>query len=239
MERSGGVVILDKIPFELDVAKVLKHLRLHGDPARYEKIVADLLENVVPIARPKAVYKVSCVENKSAGSLEIDGIKCTSQLVRDTLEKVETVFPYVGTCGTELDSVRLSDSDVMKRYCLDIIKNLVLFEASGYVRKYLSQEYSVGELSSLNPGEVESFPSSEHRLIFSLLGDVEGMIGVKLTENCALIPTKSGSSLLFSSESKFVSCRLCKMKRCQGRRAPFDAELAKLYPGQKVKSSPA
>jgi hypothetical protein len=237
MEVSGGVIILENMPFELDVAKVLKHLRVHGDTRRYEAIAADLLENVVPSARPKAVYTVSCLENKTGDSLEIDGIMCRSQLVRDTLDKVETVFPCVGTCGTEHDSVRLPEADVMKRYCLDIIKNLVLFEASTYLRKHISQQYSLGELSSLNPGELESFPSSQHRLIFSLLGDVEGLIGVKLTENCALIPTKSHSSLLFSSENKFVSCRLCKMKRCQGRRAPFDAELAKLYPGQKVKSA--
>jgi hypothetical protein len=235
MEAADGVVVLERIPYHLDVAKVLKHMHLHGNPRRFEKIIADLLEKVTLIANPKAVYKVSCVEGKTEDSLEIDGIKCTSRLVRDTLDKVETVFPCVGTCGTELDSIKLPESDVMESYCLDIIKNMVLFEAMDYLRNDLIRQYSLGELSSLNPGELASFPSSEHSLIFCLLGDVESMIGVKLTKYCALIPTKSNSSLLFSSESKFISCRLCLMRRCEGRRAPFDADLAKKYPGQKVK----
>jgi hypothetical protein len=228
------VVVLDRIPFELDVPRVIKHLRLHSDPTRYEKITADLLQRVIPIARPKAVYRVSCVANRNADSLEIDGIKVSGKLVRDILDKVETVFPCVTTCGTELETIVLPDSQVLEKYCLDAIKNLVVFEASAYLRAEIQRRFGLGELSSLNPGELESFPSSEHRLIFKLLGDVKGMIGVRLSPNCALIPIKSGSSLLFSAENKFVSCRLCKMRRCQGRRAPFDPELAGQYPGSKV-----
>ena len=238
MVVTGGVVILDKIPSELDVAKVIKYMHLHGDPRRFETIAAALLDEVVPLARPKAVYKVSCIGNRTSDSVEIDGLRCVSQLVRDTLDRVETVFPCVTTCGTELDGIRLPPGEVMKSYCLDIIKNLVLFEARAYLMQELKSRYSLGELSSLNPGELEAFPSSEHQLIFSLLGDVEGMIGVRLTEFCALVPTKSGSSLLFSSESKFISCRLCKMKRCQGRRAAFDVELAGRYPARNVKFPP-
>ncbi len=232
MKSPGEAVILDRIPFELDVPKVIKHLRLHGDPRRFEKITGELLERVTPLARPKAVYRVSCVGSKSADSVEIDGVQFRGKLVRDLLINVETVFPCITTCGTELETIILPESQVMERFCLDAIKNLVLFEASAYARGQIQRRFGLGELSSLNPGELESFPSSEHRLVFRLLGDVEGMIGVHLSPNCALIPLKSGSSLLFSAESKFVSCRLCKMRRCQGRRAGFDPALAAQYPGR-------
>jgi hypothetical protein len=234
MAEAGQVEVLDNIPVELDTAAVVKQMKLHGDTKRYEKIINELLEIALPIARPKAVYKVSCIEKKDQDSLEIDGIKFTGKLVRDTLDKVETVFPTVVTSGRELEDIPIPAGDVMRKICLDSIRNQVLFAASNYVRAHLTKCYSLGELSALNPGELEAFPSAQHRLIFALLGDVEGMIGVRLSENCALLPTKSGSSLLFSSDSKFVSCRLCKQFRCTGRRAPFDAELAKQYTGPKI-----
>ncbi len=84
----------------------------------------------------------------------------------------------------------------------------------------------------MNPGEAEAFPIDQQKKLFSILGDVEGMIGVKLTENCAMIPLKSTSGIYFSKETKFIGCLLCTHKRCQGRKAAYNPELAKKYQKQ-------
>ena len=229
-ESRNGVMILDNIPANLDAARVLKQMHLHGDTKRYEQNINELIELVTPIARPKAVYKVSCIENKSQDSLEIDGVKFTGRLVRDTLDKADTVFVCVATCGIEVEKIEIPPASVMKRYCLDVIKMALVFSAITYLNDYLKQHFNLGEISSLNPGELKAFPSTQHKKVFSILGDVEGMIGVRLTEYCALVPTKSHSGIYFSTDTKFISCRMCTQKRCMGRRAPFDAELAKQYP---------
>jgi hypothetical protein len=229
MEAPIGVVILDRIPVKLEVDRVIKQMRLHGDTRRYESHIRELIDIVTPIARPKAVYKVGCIDKKGQDSLEIEGVKFTSQLLRDTLDRVETVFVGIATCGTEVESIEIPASDVMRRFSLDAIKIALVIGASNYLQEQLTQRFGLGTISTLNPGELKSFPIEEQRKLFQILGDVEGMIGVRLTENCAMVPTKSRAGIFFSSETQFISCRMCKQGRCIGRRAAYDPELAKQY----------
>jgi hypothetical protein len=229
MESRDGVVVLDYIPVNLDMDAVLKQMHLHGDTRRYEAHLRELMGVVTPLARPKAMYKVCCVDKKEAESLEIDGVRFNGRLIRDTLEGVDTVFVCVATCGREVETIKLPAEEVMKRYSLDVIKMALVFNATSYLNNHLKEKYSLGEISSLNPGEIKAFPSSQHRLIFSILGNVEEKIGLQLTENCALVPTKSHSGIYFTRETKFISCKMCTQKRCMGRRAAYDPELAKQY----------
>jgi hypothetical protein len=229
LESREGVIVLDQIPVNLDVTSVIKQMHLHGDTRRYEEHISELIRTVSPLARPKAMYKVCCVEKKEAESLEIDGVKFDGRLIRDTLEGVDTVFVCVATCGTEVDTVKIPAAEVMKRYSLDVIKNALLFIVSTYLNNHLKEKYNLGELSSMNPGEIKAFPSSQHRLLFSILGDVKSRIGLELTENCALVPTKSHSGIHFSKETQYFGCRMCTQKKCMGRRVAYDPELAKQY----------
>jgi len=228
VEFSNKPIVFDKIPFELDQAKILEQMHVHGNPQRYEASIREMIEAVKPIARPKAMFKVCCVDKKDHDSLEIDGVRFTSRLIRTNLDPVESVFVCSTTAGTELETIE-QPQDVLKRFCLDAIKNTVMFYATDYLKKYLIRHYSLKQLSNLNPGETESFPIDQQRKIFQILGDVEGMIGVRLTENCALVPTKSHTGIYYSTETEFISCRLCTNQRCMGRRAPYDPELAKQY----------
>jgi hypothetical protein len=174
------------------------------------------------------LFKISCIENKDEESLEIEGVKFTSRLVRLNLDKIDSVFICVVTAGTEVETIQ-APQDVMQRFCLDAVKNATLFATSMYLRDYLTRHYHTGQLSTLNPGETESFPIDQQKKLFSILGDVESMIGVKLTKNCALVPVKSGAGIYYSTETEFISCRLCTNQRCMGRRAAYEPELAKKY----------
>ncbi len=229
LESADGVVVLDQIPVDLNVNAVIKQMHLHGDTRRYEEFIGELLQTVKPLARPKAMYKVCCVEKKEAESLEIDGVKFNGRLIRDTLEGVDTAFVCVATCGREVEAVEIPAAEVMKRYSLDVIKMALVFSATTYLTDKLKEKYKLGDISSLNPGEIKAFPSTQHRLIFAILGDVKSRIGLELTEYCALVPTKSHSGIYFSKETKFISCRMCTQKRCTGRRAAYDPDLARQY----------
>jgi len=226
---SSEVEILDNIPFKLEKEAVLKYLNLHGDRRRFEDCVNQIIAMVSPIARPKAVYRLCLEEEKGADYVVLDGIVFRSCLLSDVLEDSRQVFASVATCGVEVDALKVPSQDLMMNFCLDAVKNLLVFEAVSYLQEHLFKRYGISNLSSLNPGEIELFPSTQQKNLFALLGDVERMIGVRLTENCALIPTKSRSSLYFPSRSGFISCRLCRQFRCPGRKAPFNAELLKKY----------
>jgi hypothetical protein len=81
----------------------------------------------------------------------------------------------------------------------------------------------------MNPGSLESWPITQQKELFSILGNVEDLIGVKLTERYTMIPVKSVSGICFPTEIKFESCQLCPREKCIGRRAAFNPELARKY----------
>ena len=141
--------VLNSIPFKLDTKEVLKRLRLRKENKDMERMVQELLDIIHPIAKPKAIYKVSYVDNKNGDSLYIDGVKFTSRVLRINLDKVGRVFPYVATCGRELDEIAVPADDYMKYYCLDTIKEMALYSARSYLQDYLTRNYALGQMSRM------------------------------------------------------------------------------------------
>ncbi len=223
--------VLNSIPFRLDTKEVLKRLRLRKENKDMERMVQELLDIVHPIAKPKAVYRVSYVDNKNGDSLYIDSVKFTSRVLRVNLDKVGRVFPYVATCGRELDEIAVPADDYMKYYCLDTIKEMALSSARSYLQDYLTRNYALGQMSRMYPGEgaAEDWPITQQKELFSVLGNVEDLIGVQLTEHFLMLPLKSSSGIYFPTEIKFESCQLCPREVCSGRKALYDSDLVKKY----------
>ena len=180
------------------------------------------------VARPKAVYEVSKVTNQNENSLEIGGVRFTSKLLRINLDKVDRVFPFVATCGHELDKITIPSQDITKTYCFDVIKQTILDLAIDYLEDYLNTSYALGSLSRMEVG-AEFWPLTQQKELFSIFGNVNDLIGVSLTEGCMMIPVKSSSGIFFTSEKRFDSCQLCPMEACNERRAAYDLELAQIY----------
>ncbi len=220
--------MLANIPFNLEPKEVLKRMHIRGENKHVKEIVEELLEVARPIARPKAVYEVSYVENRNQDSLDIGGIRFTSRLLRVNLDKIERVFPYVATCGREIDEIAIPTKDFMKSYCLDVIKETAVRSTIGYLENYLKRNYALGRASRMNPG-AEFWPLTQQKDLFSIFGNVNDLIGVSLTESCMMIPVKSSSGIFFTSEKRFDSCQLCPIKACSERRAPYDSNLVKSY----------
>jgi len=221
--------VLISIPVRLELEEVLRLFNMRKISRDVEKDIQELIEVVRPIARPKAVYEVSYVDNKNKDSLDIGGVRFTSRLLRDNLDKVERVFPYVITCGRELDEIDIPSDEFMKCYYLDQIKETVLFLALSYLEDYLKRKYGLGQISEIEPGSLESWPITQQRELFSIFGNVEDLIGVRLTERFLMIPLKSQSGIYFPTEIRFESCQLCSRERCPGRKAPYNPDLARKY----------
>ena len=221
--------VLDDIPVNLNAMGVLKNIHMRNISMSVEKSVQELLDSVLPVARPKALYKVAYVENKREGSVDIDGVRFNSPLLRKNLDQVERVFPCIVTCGRELDELKASSDDIMQNYYLDTIKRMVLRTANDYLKGYLMKTYALGRISRMTPGSLEAWPITQQKELFSLFGNVEELIGVRLTENYMMIPVKSSSGIFFPTEVSFESCQLCPREKCIGRRAPYDAALVKRY----------
>jgi hypothetical protein len=81
----------------------------------------------------------------------------------------------------------------------------------------------------MDPGSLEDWPITEQPKLFSIFGDTERLIGVRLTDRLLMVPRKSISGIFFPSEEGFSSCQLCEREKCPSRRTPFDPTLAAKY----------
>ncbi len=225
--------VLHDIPVNLELEALLKKLRMRNKSEGIKKSVREVIEIACPVARPKAVYEVSYVENKNGDSLEIGGVRFTSRVLRVNLDKVERVFPYVVTCGREVDEIELPPHDFIKSYYLDQTREAILALAREYLEDYLKKKYALGKISRMSPGagSLNDWPLDQQKELFSIFGNVEELIGVRLTDKCLMLPVKSVSGVYFPTEVTFTSCQLCPRERCIGRKAAYAPEMVEKYRG--------
>ncbi|MCM8822389.1 MAG: vitamin B12 dependent methionine synthase [Candidatus Omnitrophica bacterium] len=207
-----------------DISELLNRLKIcdEYDKLEFEK----MFELASEIARPKAIYLEGYIEDRGEDFVVINGVKFTSRILKKNLEKADRIFPYIATCGTELDSIKFSD-DFIKQYWWDSIKTCYLNIARENLMEYIKKRFMLKKTSTMVPGGSEPglWPIEQQKELFSLFGDVERLIGVKLTESCLMIPNKSVSGILFPVEKDFNGCKVCRRKNCSGRSAEFDEVL--------------
>jgi hypothetical protein len=221
-----GVRLLTDIPLQLD-ADVLSERLLRGRQSPVmERQIGELVEEVSRVASPKALYRISYIENRGPEELRIDGVVFKSRVLRKNLDEVERVFPYIVTAGRELEALPVDGDDMFRAFCLDAVKEHVLEQAHQYLESYLEERYQSGKLSHMNPGSLRDWPLSQQSVLFALFDDVFGQIGVRLTERFLMDPVKSVSGIHFPTEIDFQSCMLCTRNSCAKRRAPYDRDLA-------------
>ncbi len=227
-EATGrrSIHLFGSIPFNTTVEDVLQAMKVRKVSASLTRLATELVARSLEAARPKALAREAYVDSRSDSAVTIDGHVFTSRVLRQNLDGVERVFPFVATCGVELDAVEVDPSDLMASYCMDTIRMLALNTARRKLEQHLSTVYSTGQLSRMAPGSLQDWPLQEQRPLFALLGNVEAQIGVKLTERMLMVPIKSVSGIYFPTEVRFESCLLCQRANCPGRRAPYDATAA-------------
>jgi len=124
--------------------------------------------------------------------------------------------------------LRLPHKVILKQLFLERLGDFALRSAKTYLGKYLGERYCLGEISSMGSGQLD-WSITQQRALFSILGDVKAMIGVRLTKDSLMIPRKSISGIMFPAEVTFISCQLCPRENCISRRAPYDEHLRKSY----------
>jgi len=222
------VEVIDHIPVNLDAVDIAGRLHI-----RRERAGSAHLEEILELAKPlialRAVYDISYVGAKDAGSVEVAGVIFRSRVLRHNLDRAQKVFPFIMTIGPALEQTAASLGDLLKQYYLEEIANLVLEQGAAWLTDKLKDRWGFAGLSSMSPGSLEDWPISEQRPLFSLFGDTEKVIGVRLTDHLLMLPRKSISGILFPSEEGFTACELCPRDVCPSRRARYDEGLAAEY----------
>ncbi len=217
-------LILDTIPFKPDYDELAQKLRVR--PGRSsEKELIQLLDEARTIARPKAIYCIGYIDDKTEDSIVIGDYTLTSRILRVNLENTHRCFLYIATCGRELHEWQLSISDMLAQFYADAINGAALQSARKALEAHLVERFGLGNTATMNPGSLEDWPLQAQIPLFEMLGDTQSAIGVELTDSLLMIPGQTVSGIRFETESNFASCQLCPKEDCPNRKAPYNAEL--------------
>ncbi|MCY2990678.1 MAG: vitamin B12 dependent methionine synthase [Planctomycetota bacterium] len=217
---------LSEIPFELDSLALAQRAHVapdSDDAADFERLV----QTAGVVGRPKAGYREAFIDAKGEATVTIEGITFQSRMLRGNLEHAERVFPFVVTCGRELDQVAPHREDFLQEFWWDLIKGELLGAARQHLADHLDRRYRLPKTSAMHPGSGDAavWPIQQQRELFTLLGDIPRQIGVELTDTYLMIPNKTVSGICFPTETDFRSCQVCQRNVCPNRATAFDRAL--------------
>jgi len=217
---------MNPIPVQVDpgIIKKIAHI-----PEGEEERILSLIAASQSAMSAKAIYKVSYVESRAEDSVILDGVRFRSKVLRKHFDTVERVFPFVVTIGTGVEALEKASGDALEKYYLDLIGNAAVVNAREHLKKRIGTRYALQGLSYMGPGQLKDWPLEEQRLLFSLLGDVRGALGVTLSDSLLMVPRKSLSGIYFPTEIPFMACQLCPRESCSSRKAHYDEKLSKEY----------
>lgn len=217
-------VILDDIPFTPTFERAAKEAHIKKG-SKQSKNLKSLLQEAREIGHPKATYRVCLIDEKGEEQVTIQGIPFHSRVLRANIDSLHRVFPYIATCGMELEEWKASLDDMLINYYASVINKLALRTARQFLKTHIEETYKVGETSYMSPGSLPDWPITEQRNLFQLLGDPQASIGVTLQPSLMMTPSQTVSGIRFSSQESFQSCQLCPMEACPHRKAPYDPDL--------------
>ncbi|MFW6007012.1 MAG: vitamin B12 dependent-methionine synthase activation domain-containing protein [Halanaerobiales bacterium] len=216
--------ILNNIPFDMDRENFYKKINIDNYSEDLKLQVDSFIQEVESKIRPKAIYKESYIESKVDNKVTVEEVTFESSILTDTLNNIERIFPFIATCGNELEELQQNTDDYLKQFWIDKFKEMSLAAATSYLYNHIVDKYKIEKISSMNPGSAdkEVWPLSEQKKLFLLFGDVEEKIGVNLTDSYLMIPNKSVSGIYFPADESFINCEYCTREDCPSRRAPHN-----------------
>ena len=114
--------------------------------------------------------------------------------MRENLERVSRIVPFVATCGTELEEWAKGYSDPLEGYFADAVMLQFLGQANRALREAVRREwFRESDMSCMSPGSLSAWPLPEQANLFELVGGVTEAIGVRLTPSYLMLPSKSTS----------------------------------------------
>ena len=226
MYYNLAMPVLEAIPASLYPDEVGRALRIRpgGD-----ETIRELLDFSGPLLRPRALFRDAVIGRREEGAVEIGGRLFHSRVLVHNLEGTDLVFPFVLTVGGDLEKEASAQGDLLRQYYLETIADLTLQAAAEGLKEHIQGVFGLKKLGLMDPGSLEDWPLAEQTPLFALLGDTEGLLGVRLTDSLLMMPRKSISGILFPSEVSFTSCRLCPRIDCQGRRVDYEPGLRRSF----------
>ncbi|MEE0775608.1 MAG: MarR family transcriptional regulator [Bacillota bacterium] len=225
MSDNMKTVFIEDCQFSFSAADVLGRIGMPRDHEFGTKI-QELMEKAEPIAKPKAFFMEVQIESRTDNSITLGGQTFYSKALVKNFAKVDTVYPFLCTCGKELADYAKTLDDMMEQYAFDAIMEFYRKQITIDLTEALANHLPEGgQTSAVNPGSLIDWPVSEQKKLFAVFGENAEKTGVTLTESCLMFPVKTVSGIRYATDKVFHNCQLCQRKNCPNREAPFSKEL--------------
>ena len=110
--------VLTEFPVTVNPTPILSRFRV-DEGTQDEANVLALVDRATKAMKPKALYDVCYIDDRGEDFVTMADVTFTSRVLAVNLKDAHRVFPYIVTCGTELDDLPLVTDDPMEPYWLD------------------------------------------------------------------------------------------------------------------------
>jgi hypothetical protein len=176
----------------------------------------ELIQAVEPVIASKAIISQLDVIGQSEHALISSAGKFSSILLAELAVNAEVVFPFIVTCGKEIEDFSAEVSDPLHFYWLEKLKDHALEQAFENIKSEIRTKCNGQTITSLVPLDDEIWPLTGLKEIFAVFKpeDIKRM-GVELTETLYMTPTKTRAGIFFPAEKEVDLCHICNLKKCK------------------------
>jgi len=234
--RESAVEILTDLKIDIREPEVLRRVGYKGEKAALQRKIGKALTEAIrlgyQLAKPQALCDWFAIKGMDEQGIVLENGSRLNIGSRVKLwEGAECMSAALCTIGAELEqhtSELFSKEEPLLALMLDGVGSVAIDSLEAQVQHLICQRaHQSGMIAGprLSPGSTE-WTLKEQRMLFSLLPAEQ--IGIRLTEQCMMIPRKSVSFCSASgyeqvwkgldSEKVINPCQLCSMVNCPYRR---------------------
>jgi hypothetical protein len=220
---SHQPVALTDIAFACEVEALGQRLRLKSGTPGARRLAA-MVRQAQAVARPKALYRAAEVRYEDGDQVVLDGVVFTSAILRRAMQNAPTAFPFLATCGRELEAWAARAGGPLQHYWANVIMGMALEQATEALKRHITRHYGLRQTNLLEPGVPADWPATELKGLHALLGDTLRLAGVQLNREGMMTPLQSVSGLLFPAKAALGKCMLCPRDHCPERAMAYEPD---------------
>ena len=215
---------------DIDSQQVLHNIGYQADsepPTRLASLIDEYLENAPHLLAPSYSGVIRDVKSVQGSRVVIEGsITFESEVIARLMEQCQKTFIFLVTIGDiveEMVGQLAEDSLMLQATVLDAIGSVSVESVANVVQERVEEiAHTRGLCTSrrFSPGYCD-WDIEQQRTVFQALNG--NYAGVRLTEDCLMIPRKSMSGIIGlgscdSDVENYNPCDTCQKQDCPGRR---------------------
>jgi hypothetical protein len=145
--------IIECIPLRFDGDSILERAGRGREVAR-RVLAENLAQHAEALGRSNALYLLGAVRKETDRSVVIGAVTLTSRVLGVNLDRVDRAFPFVATCGWELDRWATGRDEPLERRLAEFISEAASYQVLGAPKERLRGGCDLTVILRMSPGSL-------------------------------------------------------------------------------------